>query len=179
MSWQRIVGWTVVVAVLSGCAITYWVPASTVDDIKLTDEQTTALAAMSDTGYSAWLTRYYRSLDVKRSSKQVVLLQGVPNEPPLVIASIQDADGDEEPTHWRAPWPEVAHALATGRLDGPQVVRSRYGGFDYAHHLIPFDQTHTRCLLVNEMSPAPSVFGFRMLVAFAMLTLAARLIAKP
>jgi hypothetical protein len=160
---QKRFGWGVIVIVFLGCLASYWIAGPSATPLKLSEAEKTALATMPEEEYSSWLTTFSDKLKTEDSSKQVLLLQGVPNEPPLVIAAPQDTDGDEEPTHWRAPWPELIAAFCTGKIEQPTQVRSRYQGFDYVHHLIPFEPTHTRCVLINEIVPAPNWLGIRFL----------------
>lgn len=131
--------------------------------IQLTPEQQQALTAIQDDQYSDWLTEFDEQLQTGSASKQVLILQAIPQEAPQVIGSINDADGDEETTHWRTPWPGVTEALKSGTLEAPVLARSRHQGFDYQHHLIPFDETRSRCLLINEIAPTPKWSGLRAL----------------
>jgi hypothetical protein len=175
---NRRLGWMAVCVLVIGSLASYWFAGPSSDALELTDAERSKLATLIESDYSEWLTQFADTLNVDTTAKQVLLLQGVPNEPPLVIAAPQDTDGDEEPTHWRAPWPALAEGFRSGRIEQPLQLRSRYQGFDYIHHLIPFESTHTRCVLINQIAPAPNWLGFRFLAIFlATLGFVALLIA--
>jgi len=102
---------------------------------------------------------------------QVLVVQAVPNAPPVVVKNIEDTDGDEEPAHWPAPWPSVVSALQQP-LAGPLTVAGAYTGINYQHRLIPLDKTGTRCLLINSAAKPPGWLGVRGGLIFAALLLA-------
>jgi hypothetical protein len=135
------------------------------------------LAKVDEDQYPAWLTAYASRLPTARAAWQVLILQAVPGEPAMVIGTVEDSDGDEESTHWRVRWPAVVDALEPGKLAEPTTVSTRVAGFDYQHHLLPFDETGSRCLLVNEIRGAPSSTRWGSLILAAVLALA--LLASP
>lgn len=161
--WQRRAGWGLVAVISLISVLSRWWPGSGSELIQLTPEQQQSLTAIQDDQYSDWLTEFDEQLRTTAMSKQVLILQAVPQEAPLVVGAISDADGDEENTHWRTPWPGVTEALKSGTLEAPVLVRSQHQGFDYQHHLIPFDETRSRCLLINEIAAAPGWSGLRAL----------------
>jgi hypothetical protein len=137
-----------------------------VEELTLTPQQAAELAALHEDAYSAWLTDFYDTLDVRESAKQTLILQAIPGEAPQVIAAIEDSDGDEEATHFRSPWPAMNEALVEGRLSQPISVSGRYNQFHYSHHLVPFDATQRRILLVNEMFPSRGFTQIHFLAVF-------------
>lgn len=161
--WQHRAGWGLVAVVSLISVLSKWWPGSGSELIQLTSEQLQSLTAIQDDQYSDWLTKFDEQLRTDAASKQLLIVQAIPQEAPQVIGAISDADGDEENTHWRTPWPGVADALKSGTLAAPVLARSRHQGFEYQHHLIPFDETRSRCLLINEIAPAPKWSGLRAL----------------
>lgn len=144
------IGWGLLAVSFVGGVTEWWLGRSPSTTLRISPEIRTELADLPDTAYSDWLTQFYGRLSRENSSLQTLILQGAPGEVPMVIATVRDANGDEDATHWPIPWPAVADVLRKGKIGGPLTVASTQHGMNYVHHLVPFDSTGSRCLLVNE-----------------------------
>jgi hypothetical protein len=125
-----------------------------------TAEEVAALARLPESQRPAALTNLATRLAREDRDCQVLIVQSVPGQTPLVLTNTVDTDGDEEPTHWPAPWPAVAEALKQP-LDGPRVITGSYAGVAYRHRLIPLDSAGSRCLLINTAAAEPRWVGVR------------------
>lgn len=162
MNGLRVAGWLAVAGLTIVSVGSRWWSAPEASPFQLTADEQEQLAELPEPDRPAWLTRLQDRWSSPGTARQVLLIQAVPNEPPLVVAAVEESDGDEEPTHWRVPWPGVNESLASGLLVEPMIARSRLHGFDYIHHLVPLKDPHL-VLLVNEIAPAPPWTGWRTL----------------
>jgi hypothetical protein len=148
--------WGLVGCLLLSGGLAYFWPAPR-SEITFTPADQQALVNLED--YGEWIAAFEKRLPVGASPRQVVIVQAIPDQAPLVVGTTIDTSDEEEATHWPSPWPAVNEALKAGRLDEPVVVSGNYQSFRYRHHLFPFDETGSRCLLVNETAP-PGGFGW-------------------
>lgn len=152
----RWIGYAAAAALILGTIVTWWLPAGSMDTLTVPAKLLAKLAATEPEQSSPLLTDIYDALAKSGDVHQVLLLQAVPNDVPIVVATIEDSSDEEEATHWPSPWSAVNTALETGSLLEQLTVQGRHAGFDYAHTLVPVDETRSRVLLINQAAPAPS-----------------------
>lgn len=163
----RIVGGILSVALILGTIISWWFPTRTTSEISIHPDFIKKLATVPPEDSSPLLTDIYDALAANFGVQQVLLLQAVPNEAPIVVATMEDSSDEEDATHWPSPWPTVNSALESGSLPKQTTVKGRHAGFDYVHTLVPIDETRSRILLINQAASAP-VWGIqRVLLLFA------------
>lgn len=163
MSNQPIKWWAgliVAASLILGTVVTWWLPTGAANQISVPPEFITQLAAVAPEESSPLLTDVYDLLASDGDVQQVLLLQAVPNEVPIVVATVEDSSDEEDATHWPSPWPAVNSALESGSIPEQTSVKGRHAGFDYVHMMIPVDETHSRILLINQAASAPR-FGFQ------------------
>jgi|GEM_PF-1203042 len=149
-------GGVLAVAIIVIASSPLWWPMATLPALNVPSELLTKLAKVPTDSASEVLTEIADQLPRPARVSQVLLLQAVPDEAALVIATAQDSSDEEGATHWPAPWEAVNSALRSGKLLAPVAVQARHSGFDYQHHLIPVDAGQTQVLLVNQSAPAPA-----------------------
>jgi hypothetical protein len=159
---RYIVG-VVCIVMLVGVIVTWWLPASAGSDVQIPAESLAQLKETPPDDSSPILTDLLDRLSAEHNVRQVLMLQAVPDQPPIVIATTEDSSDEEEATHWPSPWTAVNEALKSGRLESKTSVTGRHAGFDHRHTLVPMDATGSRILLINQMSAAP-VWSFRRLL---------------
>jgi hypothetical protein len=167
----RWLGYGLAVSLMAGPLLTWWQPTASAEAMLALPDSVVQLAAVKPERSSRLLTSIYDELAKTEDVQQVLLLQAVPGDVPIVIANTEDSSDDEEPTHWPSPWPAVNAALASGRLTEQVTVRGHSAGFDYWHTLVPVDETQSRILLVNRAVPATSWSLHRGVVLLAGLSL--------
>jgi hypothetical protein len=79
--------------------------------------------------------------------KQVMAVQGIPNEDSLVLAVPLDSSGEEEAAGWRLPFPRLNRILSQNPSQAA-IVRENYHRRYYIHYFEPIDELG-RYLLVS------------------------------
>lgn len=161
----RWIGYAAAATLILGTIVTWWLPASSTNTLTVPPELMATLAATEPEQSSPLLTDIYDTLAKNGDVHQVLLLQAVPNDVPIVVATIEDSSDEEEATHWSSPWSAVNNALETGSLPEQITTKGRHAGFDYSHTLVPVDETRSRVLLINQTAPAPS-WGLQRVLLF-------------
>jgi hypothetical protein len=156
----RIAGWTAVALLFLSAGLWGSVVGRPAIPAQPTAEEIGQIARSEPDELPNLLTALATRLGKSGSVSQIVVVQVVPDGPPVVAANTTDSDGDEEPTYWPVPWPAVVKALQSP-ITEPRVVAGSYVGVNYRHWLAPLEPTGTRCLLVNSAAPAPRWWGYR------------------
>lgn len=151
----RRIGYIAAVTLMLGTVIQWWLPATADDVITIPAESIARLAELEPEECSPVLTKIYDELTLQYNVHQLLLLQAVPQDIPLVVSTVEDSSDSEDPTHWPSPWIAVNELLEPGHLPETATVRGRHAGFDYVHTLVPVDETHSRIILINQAAPAP------------------------
>jgi len=141
--------------ILAWAVITWLWPSNPGESLQVAAPRLQELQKATPEQAGPLLTQIQTELSPEHEVRQVLLLQAIPDKPPLVVASMHDSSHDEPPTHWSSPWPAVNQELEAGKLEEQAAVTGRHGGFDYLHHLIPADETGSRVLLINQSAEAP------------------------
>ena len=162
---------------MAAASAAWWFPRRAAQPVELPAAALEKFADIEPEECSPLLTALFDELARNAGVEQVVLLQAIPHDIPQVIAAAEDSSGEEEPTHWSSPWPVVNSLLESGQLQERTTATGRYAGFDYRHTLIPVDATHSRILLINQASPAPTWNLQRTLLSLAAVFLLAVLAA--
>jgi hypothetical protein len=168
---KRWLGLAVAAALIVGTIFTWWIPANSASSIVISPGLITKLGSVEPEEASPLLTDIYDELTDVDKVQQVLLLQAVPNEAPIVVATVEDSSDEEDATHWPSPWQAVNLALESGSIPDRTVATGRHAGFDYVHTLIPVDETHSRILLINHAASAPAWGLQRGLLLLAGVTL--------
>ncbi|MBX3451391.1 MAG: hypothetical protein KF777_17620 [Planctomycetaceae bacterium] len=168
---KRWLGLAVAAALILGTIFTWWVPANSASSIVISPGLIAKLGSVEPEEASPLLTDIYDELADAEGVQQVLLLQAVPNEAPIVVATVEDSSDEEDATHWPSPWQAVNVALKAGSISDRMVATGRHAGFDYVHTLIPVDETHSRILLINHAASAPTWGLQRGLLLLAGVTL--------
>lgn len=174
---KRLAAWGAVAVLVCWGLFNLWTsqPASAVSEPS--PAELSELARLKDDQYPDWLTEFYDSLDGGGTSVQVLIIQRVPDQPPIVLASPRGSSDEEESTHWRCPWQAVQKALAEPPPE-PTLVSGTHAGLDYVHHLVPLDKTGSRYLLINERRSGDPSFLLRVVVFAAAGLLTVGLLAS-
>jgi len=169
---KRAVGWVVVLLLFISWGGSLWHAGPRFKKIEPTPDSLRELAALPSEEYADWLTNFSGKHVQPGISWQALIVQAIPNEVPIVLATARGSSDDEGAVNWRCPWEAVNETLRDPLLQ-PTLVEGTYAEVNYQHLLIPIDETGKRCVLVNQMAPKPSILSYRtaLLVAATLLGL--------
>ena len=111
------------------------------------------------------------SLQNERGGCQAMIVQSAPEGAPMVVAGVEEDDGDEEATHWPLPFASVAEKLEQPVLE-PVSFHGTNAGLNYRFLLVPLEETGRRHLLLTAATEPPSWLSLHRLMYLVALCLA-------
>jgi len=158
---NRVVGWAIVLLLVAAWGLSLWLTKPGYKVIEPSPDRLRKLATLPKEEYAEWLTDFVASVKDDAHSWQALIVQAVPGEAPIVLATAQGSSDEEGAVNWNCPWPAVVEVLDEPILQ-PIITEGSYANVNYQHLLIPLDETGLRCVLVNQMLPSTAIaFSFR------------------
>ncbi|MGB9687308.1 hypothetical protein [Thermogutta sp.] len=149
---MRAFGWIAAAILFTWSVWTLWPRSTTVELPEELIHQT--VESIRQTPDSHWPEDLAKLEDrLPTPTVQVILAQGIPGEPALVLAVPTDSSEEEQSTHWRLPWPKLSGVLAKGAAQPVAVSESRHR-VRYIHHVFPVDGEKQRYLVVTRLDPS-------------------------
>lgn len=141
------------------------------------DAQIAQLTSAADSEVPTLLTRI-ASTQNYAGGCQAMVVQSAPDSPPMVVASAEDDDGDEDATHWPLPFTTVVERLKQP-ITEPTTLYGSNQGLNYRYLLVPLEPTGQRNLLLTAAAEPPSWISPPMALYLAAACLALGLIFAP
>ena len=159
---MRVLGWIVCAAGLIYFAAAFFAAKRSPSLPRLTEGDLARIAVAAERERGDLLSELADRL--APHNVQVLLMQGVPASPALVLAAENDSSGDETVTHWPSPWLKLNRVLGASPRE-PTIVRDVHAGRRYVHHVYPVNTAENHYLVVTELAVGPRHAGwFRWLV---------------
>jgi len=153
---MRLFGWIAVAAGLIYFAAAFFAAKRSPSLPRLTEQDLSRMAVAAERERGDLLSELADRLP--RHNVQVLLVQGIPGEPALILAAENDSSGDETVTHWPSPWLKLNRVLGASPRE-PTIVRDVHAGRRYVHHVYPVNTAENHYLVVTELATGTGHLG--------------------